>query len=490
MAEQLVLKLYFSDYFEVPTQALSKYGAFDVSLIADLPLFIDPFLLFQSKKPEYQTLHRDIIHYLEYLRDVSIKHEVNPGRLKSLFYFSEVKQNYFGFSFMGNEGRGLGFEFAKNLNANLSRIFTSFGSETITRGTHLEKLCLISKGVGRDTISDFVTNLIKEYLLRYTEEFTKKNIQDKYTTDFAVSRVRFDYDLGVWVPATFKLPIYQGNFVLLTPKDILTRENTWISRSDYLGDFFSIVQNSPNEQLRADLDSYLKTTLTKGYKWEDVEKAIEHFTMEHPELIDYFIRAKEDNGEQAVVRSSAYVSESEKLFITQFGGFAQFLFQNTLFYTLGLKSKQETLQRINYLKDAIENKGCWKIFYNGDNPITREEDLHVLFRLVWYGTTFDVSREVNDGRGPADFKISKGQKDKTLVEFKLASNTHLEDNLRHQLELYKKASDAENGYKVIVYFSDKELERVKEILKTLNMSNDPNIILIDARPKLSASKVH
>lgn len=47
------MKIYFSDFFNVTPDILDKYGAFNISLINDLPLFIDPFLLFGSKKPEY-----------------------------------------------------------------------------------------------------------------------------------------------------------------------------------------------------------------------------------------------------------------------------------------------------------------------------------------------------------------------------------------------------------------------------------------------------
>ena len=48
------MKVYFSDIFNVNTSAIEEYGAFNISLINDLPLFIDPFLLFNSKKQEYQ----------------------------------------------------------------------------------------------------------------------------------------------------------------------------------------------------------------------------------------------------------------------------------------------------------------------------------------------------------------------------------------------------------------------------------------------------
>ena len=41
---------FFTDFFKVSKKALRSYGAFDVSLINDLPLFVDPFLLFHSKR--------------------------------------------------------------------------------------------------------------------------------------------------------------------------------------------------------------------------------------------------------------------------------------------------------------------------------------------------------------------------------------------------------------------------------------------------------
>ena len=53
---------YFTDVFGVDPKILDAYGAFNVSLVNDLPLFIDSFLLFNSDNPEYRQLHDDIIH--------------------------------------------------------------------------------------------------------------------------------------------------------------------------------------------------------------------------------------------------------------------------------------------------------------------------------------------------------------------------------------------------------------------------------------------
>lgn len=53
------MDIYFSDFFNVSQDSLDKYGALNVSLINDLPLFIDPFLLFNSSNPTYRKLGSD-----------------------------------------------------------------------------------------------------------------------------------------------------------------------------------------------------------------------------------------------------------------------------------------------------------------------------------------------------------------------------------------------------------------------------------------------
>ena len=107
-----------------------------------------------------------------------------------------------------------------------------------------------------------------------------------------------------------------------------------------------------------------------------------------------------------------------------------------------------------FLKSVIEDMDGYRIFYINGKPIRRENDLQIMYRLVWYATEFDVNREVNNGRGPVDFKVSKGSRDATLVEFKLASNTKLKKNLSNQVEIYKAANCTDRAIKVILYFTE------------------------------------
>ena len=87
--------------------------------------------------------------------------------------------------------------------------------------------------------------------------------------------------------------------------------------------------------------------------------------------------------------------------------------------------------------------------------------------------------------------ISKGARDSTLVEFKLASNSKLKSNLKHQVEIYEKANQTHKSIKVIMCFSLLEMQKVGKALKDLGLENREDIILIDASRdnKDSASNV-
>lgn len=487
--ENAGVEIYFSDVFRVSTTALDRYGAFNISLINDLPLFIDPFLLFNSRKRRYRKLHGEIIGYLAFLRDKSTAGAVTEGLLRAWYVFKEIHQNWLGFSNSGNRGSGLGLDFARALNANLHSVFGSFGKERVTTGSHLEKLCLIGSGVGRDHISDFTTNLIKGFLLEYTQEFARRHIAASQRKSFAIEKTVFNYETESWETRTYDLPVHQGEYVLLTPREILTRDDTWINRSDLIDRLDEIAASLPDESLRAAVNNYLRKQLSKRPTKPEIDAARARVIREFPQIIEYYIKDKELHGDRAVSVSEERVQDSERFYISQVQPMTGVL-RELGFYRVAGTTHDEAHQRVAYLKDCIENKGCHRIFYLNGKPVGREEDVQILFRLVWCGTTSDVSREVNDGRGPADFKISKGAFDKTLVEFKLASNSQLERNLKNQAEVYQKASDAKRAIKVIVYRSAAEYRKVQRILKTLDFLTCPDIVLIDARKdnKPSGSK--
>lgn len=513
-------QIYFSDAFEVSPDDLEEYGAFDVSLINDLPLFIDPFLLFNSTDTGYRVLHEEIIKYLRFLRDKAIEGTISDGLLEAWFTFREVKQNWLGYSLVGNKGSGLGMDFAKALYKSLGTLFQSFGAETVTRGSHLEKLCLIADGVGRDNISDFATNLIKGFLLNYTQEFARSYLQPNQRQIVAVPKAEFNYETQTWEVRRYELPYISGDYVILTPTNILTKEDIWINKVDLAREFPSVVEAIPNHQLRAQLNNYLASALSmildrdkrqsaredgrsrfrrrsrrrvneKEPTAKQMVEAVGDVVRSHPELIDHYIRYKEDHGDEAEAQADQRVRESEQLYITQVRQLVGGLLEHTDFYGSSGTTRDEAKQRVAFLKDVIENKGGWRMFFAEGRPLRRESDLHIMFRLTWCNTPSDINREVNNGRGPSDFEVSRGRFDKSIIEFKLAKNTSLARNLKYQAEAYKKASDAQYALKVIVFFTADEEARTLRILRELGLDSHPDITLIDARDdnKPSASRI-
>lgn len=490
MPRNIRVNIYFSDYFEVRPEKLEGYGAFNVSLINDLPLFIDPFLLFNSKNLQYRKLHDEMIQYLRFLRDKSLGGKINDGLLNAWFMFSEVKQTWLGFSRVGNKGSGLGADFARALNKNLNTVFSDFGKERIARASHFEKLCLIDEGVGRDNISDFTTNLIKEFLLNYTQTFSRKHLPEQFRKVVTVEKARFNYTTETWERDSFELPWLNEDYVLLTPANMLTRDETWINRADLINDYYQIAVSIPDEQLREQLNNYLQKSLKPKANDRERKAALAGAYRTFPELLDYYIRYKEDTGDRAEALSQEKVSESKILYIEKVKELVDELSRLTGFYRISGTTYDEARKRVMFLKDIIENKDGYRIFYSKGKPMKREEDIHILYRLTWFGTLSDVNREVNNGRGPVDFAVSRGRADKSLVEFKLASNSQLKRNLQNQVPIYKKASDAQHSLKVIFFFSREEKERVERTLKELKLTGHPDIILVDSRRdnKPSASK--
>jgi len=486
-----MMKIYFSDFFDVDPVLLDAHGAFNVSLINDLPVFIDPFLLFNSEKPEYRALHDEIIGYIRFLRDVSNSGRVNVGLLNSWYRFPEVKQNWLGYSKVGNKGSGLGPAFAAALNENLNSLFNDFGNEQITKGSHLEKLCLIKDKVGKDNISDFTTNLVKGFLCRYTQEFAQAYIDHARLKRVPVRHIAFNSETRNWTTEHFTLPFIDGDYVLLTPKEILTKDDAWINKHDLIGDFEEIASSVPNEELRAQINDYFQRMLPDDANRKETDAAVISTVRRFPALIDYYIRFKEEHGDEAKALSEERVQETERVFIDQVGQLSRQLATLTQFYSQPGDSYQDAFDRVMFLKQVIEDNDGYRIFYIDGKPVKREADLQVMFKLTWYASDFSVDREVNNGRGPVDYKISRGSKDSTLVEFKLASNSKLKRNLENQVEVYKAANRTEKAIKVIMCFSESEISKVSRILNDLSLMGDPNVVVIDADAgnKTSASNV-
>ncbi len=104
-------------------------------------------------------------------------------------------------------------------------------------------------------------------------------------------------------------------------------------------------------------------------------------------------------------------------------------------------------------KKLVEDNGLWCLLYDGNNP--KHESAA---QLLFYGiadayctaNNIDLSREVNNGHGPVDFKLSIGKKQKVLVEVKLTSNPQLLHGLKKQLPIYMSQEDTKQAIYLVI----------------------------------------
>ena len=489
-------KIYFSDIFEIEHSVVEEYGALDVSLICDNPAFVDPFLIFANT--EFESLHQLIINYLKFLRDLAVKNSMglSTGDYKHYYKFPEVSQAWLGYSINGNKGLGLGPDFGKSLYKNLNKVFSKFGNEDITEASHLEKLCLVEEGIGIDKISDFTLNLIKKFLLEYTEVFAKKYLNKKFIDKFAVNKVEFDFKNGLWKDASFDLPFIdiagQKEFVLLVPKAVLTKQSTWISRNDFLGNDTAIFAAIENDELRTKINKYFieslqtklnkKKELVKDYSKKSTAAALTKTALEYPQILDYYIKSREQKKDDAL---KVHIANPETVNFFLDTSIIQKEIKDKGFGKLA--SFNDCIKRITFYKKVLEsNSGS---LYLQEEPI-QEKQLQLMFKMTTFNSLLDYNSEVNNGRGPIDFIISFGSEDKIGLELKLASSTKLKQNLLNQGEIYTQDSNLKHVIKVIFFFSNEDLVRVNKILNEINKPADNNeIFLIDCRKKVSASNV-
>lgn len=89
--------MFFSERFQISSELLKEYGAVDISLVCDIPLFIDPMLIFNSEKEIYKNLHKSIIRYFHFLY-TKAEQGLTMKEVSAWFNFSEVPNNWLGWT--------------------------------------------------------------------------------------------------------------------------------------------------------------------------------------------------------------------------------------------------------------------------------------------------------------------------------------------------------------------------------------------------------
>jgi hypothetical protein len=472
-----------SSHFRLKRATLDDW--FDPILNADTELFVDPFLIFKEKNGFWKSAHKRLINHFDRAFLMIAEGNLDPKTLLykkalALLVFKEPKELCLGYTSKGTSGLGSGSGYAESIAEAIT--------EAIRRGLrhprHFEELGILNEGIGPDRISDITCTILKSMLVEYTQAIAKRHAiplsnHRVFAAGFDESRLRWQIP-EVEVPTN---PL-TGGPVLFVPERFL-KDLPVLNAEDWWAHYES-------EQLRQDLNYEILGNVDK--------KTIVEAARRNPEAVRRWTTQKE--GEAA----SGYDFQRDSKGVWKWDQASSTFVANNPLILLPAQTREEFLETIgkivaNY-RLFVEDQGGWYLLWDsGSRKEKPEHAAQLLFRGVAqsYCKANDISldSEVNLGRGPVDFKFSKGYARRAHLEVKKLHNGKFWNGLETQLPSYMKSDEVSDGWFLAVQYKDNKTSknRASELPGRVNAVRQKRQInlkydLVDARPKQSASKLH
>jgi len=475
----------FSDWFGIDPEVLDALGTFDPYLVLDSPLGIDPKLLESASEPELADAYPQMLQRFTNIFSLLEKSESEGDHFwraaDRLMRFPEFKGVSLGFSESRSDGSGWG---------SIIRTQVLRSASTIIKvGLHapefFELLALFESRIGADRIGDMVGTILIPQLCAYT-----KRISDKLGIPTRAFRIEgVSYELPFWTNIE-----KQDWYVILVPWSILSDLPVGLDRSAISG------VADHNDEMREHLNkrigkhwarvvrerSRTAKAVTKDAFFSNpagFEEYIAYYRSQKGNAYDF----KGDPKAMRLVQDALRISDTD-------------IQQLHLDPVNTAEAAYEAVHKIvMHFKHSVEQNRLSRVFFVGTKP-RKELDVQPVFQAIAAAhceyNGLDISPEANAGRGPVDFKFSNGNRAKVLVELKLSGNPNLAHGFKTQVEIYKNAENTDKAIYLVINNGEGErnLERLDEAVAEAKEEarktgkRIPEVVIVDARPKPSASK--
>lgn len=472
----------FSDYFKIKRSRTDRW--FDPILSIDTPLFLDPFLLYAQEGGPFKESHAEIIGFFNYVFKLIATAQGKPSSVRyqkavQTLIFPEVQELCLGYTEGGTRGSGSGYELASVIAGAIWEAIQA-GMEEIT---HFEEISILREGIGADRISDITAGLLKRRLVNYTTKIIRRHEIPVHEVNY--SRGFYNVAQEMWIPLSAALPQnpYNKRPILLVPQRYLRHLPTVNAH-----DFWDYCYFNENETIRREFSYDVTRRVTK--------REIIQLARRHPELRRAYVENVEGRS------PGPYDLElDEKGYVRWYDATAIYCQKRPLAFHI--TSEADFFKVIDQMVDEyrhfVENNAGWRLLWNDNGTSKGERAAQLLFlgivKHYCQANNIDISREVNIGKGPVDFKVAIGYSLRALLELKLARNTKFWNGLSKQLPAYQRAERVKCGYFIVIVFSESDIERLKDIQQIIGKVNQATGyaikgIVIDARPEQpSASKL-
>lgn len=460
--------MFVSEYLKIDFKDLEDAGVFDAVLEKDSPFFINVQRLKQTKEPEFTHSYRKIKEFftsialiLDKANNKNKKDKLYRAALK-MFAFSEVNEINLGFG-GSRTGSGIGSKLRKQV---IDDAFV-----LVKKGCKdpelFELIGLFEDGIGPDRLSDMIATIILPDIQKYTKRVMA---EFKIDTDHVKDDI-FD-DEG------FVINSYKDRRLYLLPVDILHE----LPIAKCWEDVETVV--SKNNAIRREMNDEVSET---WHQWASVKQKayIRNHIMSNPDAFKRIVTAyrNETADEYNLYNDTEYFVRK---LLQKINANIDFTTENVD----KIDSLSAALKVADLFKDWVENNRGWaevEHAVGGEKSVQRF--IHACAKHYIEVNDFDLSCEANEGPGPVDFKISRGQ-DCTVIELKLSSNADYMHGYQKQIQQYAKAEGTVNMVYILV---DNGHQIRTNRLREQNQKDVradlfvPRVVIVDANPKPSAS---
>lgn len=461
--------MFVSEYLNIDYEDMDDAGVFDAILEKDSAFFINVQRLKKTEVPEfihsYERIRNFFTSIATILEAADSKDQSDKFYRAALdkFAFSEVNEINLGFG-DSRVGSGMGQVLRKQI------INDAF--DLVKKGCKAPELFeiigLFEDGIGPDRLSDMIATIILPDIQAYTK---------RVMADFKIDKEHYEED--TFDEKGFLINQYKGCRLYLLPTDILHELPVAKCWEDVE------TAASKNNAIRQELNTEVGMTWPQ---WASKKRKayIRDYILKDP---DAFERVMSAYREEEVDEYNLYNDIDYFL-----GKLLQKIKKAVDFETIEegeIDSLTGALEVAEIFKDWVENNRGWAEIQQatgGEKSVQRF--VHACAKHYIKVNNLDFSCEANEGPGPVDFKVSRGQ-DCTVVELKLSSNADYMHGYQEQVQQYAKAEETENM--VFILVDNGHVKRTNRLRE--QHQNDirsgvlvPEVVIVDANTRLSASR--
>lgn len=459
-----------SDYLGVGNK-IDLEGVFDPVLDIDANYFINIKRLNDTEVDEFKESYKSINNFFKQIGLLLANSKCSGDKMyrEAIRKFPRGEVNGIGLGYSkGKHGSGIGGKIVEKIIKDAKEIIDT----GINEPEIFHLVGLFEEKVGPDRLSDMFANIIEIDIENYTRHINSKLGINKEN----YPQLEFDGD--------YLINPYKASRILLLPKDILHE----LPIADEWEDIDRVCMEM--ELIRAEINGIIGdewSKLSKSTKKEFIRKNI----MNNPKHLNKLLSSYKS------YKVEKYDFENDKLGEYKVPKYVTSIAKEN---PLIIQGKEENPLKValiicNKFKDLVENNKLYELLYTDDGKARKEK----ISQLAFYGISeaycqannLDISPEANAGRGPVDFKLSRGYDEKIVIEMKLTTNPQLIHGFKEQIIEYSKAEKT-NQCIYLVIDNGGPKKRLDTLKKVYDESKDkpktPILIIIDANPKESASK--